>query len=123
MSILAIILLGFLSFPFAESGPPAERVILPDTVTVTMTAKKYEFSPSVITVKQGQQVKLEVTAIDRSHGLAIKDYNVDADLEKGKPVTVEFVADKPGEFTFKCSDYCGLGHGKMKGKLVVTPAA
>jgi cytochrome c oxidase subunit 2 len=89
---------------------------------MSVTAKKYEFSPSVITVKQGQHVKLEVTALDRTHGLAIKDYNIDTDLEKDKPATIEFVADKPGEFTFKCSDFCGLGHGKMKGKLVVTPA-
>lgn len=120
MSILVTILLGLLSVPF--NGSAIEHVTEPETVTITMTAKKYEFSPAVITVKQGEHVKLEVTALDRSHGLAIKDYNVDAALEKGKPVTVEFVADKPGEFTFKCSDYCGLGHGKMKGKLVVNPA-
>ena len=122
MSMLFTILLGLLSIPFIQFGPPADRSIRPDTVTITMTAKKYEFSPSTITVKQGQLVKLEVTALDRSHGLAIKDYDIDAQLDKGKTVAVEFVAGKPGEFSFKCSDFCGLGHGKMKGKLVVTPA-
>ena len=122
MLMFFTILLGLLSIPFTESRFPADQGAVPDTVTVKITAKKYEFSPSVVTVAQGQHVKLEVTALDRSHGLAIKEYNVDAQLEKGKPVTIEFVADKPGEFTFKCSDFCGLGHGKMKGKLVVTPA-
>lgn len=118
MSTFITILLGLLSLPMLAGSQPA--AVSPDTVTVTMTAKKYEFSPSVVTVKKGQRVKLEVTALDRSHGLAIKDYNVDTDLKKGVPATIEFVADKEGEFTFKCSDFCGLGHSRMKGKLVVT---
>jgi len=122
MLVFFTILLGLLSLPFTESRIATDQGVVPDTVTVNVTAKKYEFSPSTVTVAQGQHVKLEVTALDRSHGFAIKEYNIDAQLEKGKPVTVDFVADKSGEFTFKCSDYCGLGHGKMKGKLVVTPA-
>jgi cytochrome c oxidase subunit 2 len=36
-------------------------------------------------------------------------------------VTVEFVADKAGTFTFSCSVYCGKGHRGMKGELVVSP--
>lgn len=122
MLVFFTILLGLLSLPFTQSRTPTDQGVVPDTVTVKITAKKYEFSPSVVTVAQGQHVKLEVTALDRSHGLAIKEYNIDTELEKNKPATIEFVADKPGEFTFKCSDFCGLGHGKMKGKLVVTPA-
>lgn len=122
MLIFITMLLGLFSLPFTQTNLPDSGASDPDTVTMSVTAKKYEFSPSVITVKQGQHVKLEVTALDRTHGLAIKDYNIDTNLEKDKPATIEFVADKPGEFTFKCSDFCGLGHGKMKGKLVVTPA-
>jgi cytochrome c oxidase subunit 2 len=114
------ILAGLLSLSIfgnsASNVPAADAAV----ETITMTAKKYEFSPSVVTVAKGQHVKLEVTALDRDHGLEIKDYNVNTDLKKGVPATIEFVADREGEFTFKCSDYCGLGHGKMKGKLVVT---
>ena len=112
-----------LVLPSPASTEPAEPVIQSEPVVIKMTAKKYEFAPAEITVTKGQQVKIEVTSLDRTHGLAINDYNVDVKLKKDEPVTVEFVADREGEFTFKCSDYCGLGHRKMKGKLIVKPAA
>ncbi len=90
--------------------------------TIEVTAKKYEFNPSTITVRQGDHVKLAITATDRDHGFKLDGYNVEQRLPKGVPTTVEFTADKPGTFAFRCSVVCGLGHGKMKGKLVVEPA-
>lgn len=91
--------------------------------TIQMTAKKYEFSPAVITVKQGQHVKLVITATDRDHGFKLAAYNIDQRLEKGVATPVEFTADKAGTFPFECSVVCGLGHHRMKGKLVVEPAS
>src|SRR5579859_3386877 len=87
---------------------------------IQMTAKKYEFNPSVITVKKGEHVKLVITATDHEHGFKLEDFKIDQPLKKGAPTTVEFTADKVGEFHFHCSHFCGLGHPKMKGKLVVT---
>ncbi|MFB3920681.1 MAG: cupredoxin domain-containing protein [Terriglobia bacterium] len=84
-----------------------------------MTAKKYQFDPNVITVKKGEHVKLVITALDRDHGFKLEAFGIDQKLKKGDPTTVEFTADKAGTFPFKCSDFCGFGHGKMKGKLVV----
>jgi cytochrome c oxidase subunit II len=91
--------------------------------TIQVTAKKYEFNPAVITVKQGQQVKLVITATDRDHGFKLPAYNIEQKLKKGVATPVEFTADKAGTFPFECSEFCGLGHGHMKGKLVVEPAA
>ena len=85
----------------------------------TMTAKKYEFDPGVITVKKGEKVRLIITATDRDHGIKIEGYDINQVLKKGDPTTIEFTADKAGTFEFKCSVYCGKGHRKMKGKLVV----
>ncbi len=86
---------------------------------IKMTAKKYEFNPKEITVKQGEKVRLIITATDRDHGFKLEEYGINQKLQKGIPATIEFTADKPGTFTFKCSEFCGLGHPKMKGKLVV----
>ena len=85
----------------------------------TMTAKNYEFDPSVITVKKGEKVRLFITATDRDHGIKIQGYDIDQVLKKGSTATIEFTADKAGTFEFKCSVYCGMGHRRMKGKLVV----
>jgi cytochrome c oxidase subunit 2 len=84
-----------------------------------LTAKKYEFSPNTITVKQGDKVRLTVTALDRDHGFKIEAFHVDEKLPKGEAATVEFTADQAGTFPFVCSRFCGLGHSKMRGKLVV----
>ena len=46
-------------------------------------------------------------------------FNVSEMLEPGKTVSVEFVADKQGTFSFFCNVFCGSGHGNMKGTLIV----
>jgi cytochrome c oxidase subunit 2 len=84
-----------------------------------MTAQSYTFDPAVITVKKGEKVRLIVTATDRGHGIKIDGYDIDQALKAGDPATIEFTADKAGEFEFKCSVFCGFGHRKMKGKLIV----
>jgi heme/copper-type cytochrome/quinol oxidase subunit 2 len=84
-----------------------------------MTAKKYEFTPSVITARQGETVRLIITATDRDHGFELAAFGIKQKLIKGSPTTIEFVVDKPGTFSFKCSEFCGLGHRRMKGTLLV----
>jgi cytochrome c oxidase subunit II len=87
---------------------------------IKMTAKKYEFDPNVITVKNGEHVELVITALDHDHGFKLEAFKIDEKLKKGTSTTIEFTADKVGAFPFECSHFCGVGHGKMKGKLVVT---
>jgi cytochrome c oxidase subunit 2 len=103
------------------AGPAlaAGQATSPAVHEITMTASSYQFDPAVITVKKGDQVRLIVTATDRRHGINIDGYDIDQTLKPGEPTTIEFTADKAGTFEFKCSVYCGMGHQKMKGKLIV----
>jgi len=84
-----------------------------------MIAKQWEFSPSVITVREGDKVKLNIRNVDVTHGFSIFEFGVNERLTPGKTTTVEFTADKTGDYTFLCSVPCGRGHGGMKGKLIV----
>jgi cytochrome c oxidase subunit II len=117
--------LAFLALPPSGIGQEpkgfsnAQMAAIPAAHEIKMTAKKYEFNPSVVTVKKGERVKLVITATDHEHGFKLEDFKIDQHLMKGVPTTVEFTADKVGEFSFHCSHFCGLGHPKMKGKLVV----
>jgi len=99
--------------------PAAAQGTSPAYHEFTMTAQNYEFNPSVIKVKRGEKVRLLITATDRDHGIKIQGYDIDQVLKKGATETIEFTADKVGTFEFKCSVYCGKGHRKMKGTLVV----
>ena len=86
---------------------------------IQVTAKKYEFSPNPIRVKKGQPVKLIVTATDHDHGIQIDAFHIKQKLKKNEPTTIEFTPDKAGSFPFKCSVFCGIHHGSMKGTLIV----
>jgi cytochrome c oxidase subunit 2 len=86
---------------------------------IKVTARKYEFSPTVIKAKRGDRIKLVITALDRDHGFKLEAFHIDQKLPKGEAVTIEVTADRAGTFPFECSHYCGLGHKKMKGQLTV----
>jgi len=86
---------------------------------VNVTAYKYGFDPDPIVVIKGEKVKLIVTSTDVVHGLAIKDFGVNVMVPSNEVKTIEFIADKTGDFHMHCSVYCGSGHGKMHGTLKV----
>lgn len=105
-----------------NTGNTAAPTAAPATDTVkefTMTAKNWAFEPSTITVNKGDKVRIKITSVDVEHGFALPDFNVDVDLQPGQTQTVEFVADKTGTFSFRCSIPCGEGHREMRGVLIV----
>lgn len=102
-----------------ETKTEVKAEVKPAVKSFTITAKSWEFSPSTITVKKGDTVRLTIKSVDVEHGFFLPAFNVNADLQPGKTATVEFVADKAGTFSFKCNVLCGEGHGGMNGKLVV----
>ena len=103
---------------------------------IDMTAKKYDFPPSPVHVKKGQKVQLKITSTDRDHGVKISATPDGAKsksepgliftspeecwkIKKQETVMIEFVAQTPGTYTIKCCVECGMGHGRMKGKIIV----
>jgi nitrous-oxide reductase len=96
-----------------------------DTVHVYMTAMRSRFNPDILRVKKGDKVVLHVTNIeqtaDATHGFAIPAYNLQASLDPGEVVTVEFNADKAGSFAFYCTEFCSALHLEMQGWLLVEP--
>ena len=112
-----------------QAGPP--RII-------EVTAKKYEFSPTEIRVKKGERVELKVHSVDETHGIKIEVYpegdkakvtpglifespETNGKVEKNVDQVLDFVAAAPGTYGFKCAKLCGMGHGRMQGKLIVEP--
>lgn len=111
--VLLLIPLGVLARNDASSAVSGEQVI-------KVTAKKFEFSPSVITVQLNVPVVLEFTSLDRLHGFAIPDLKLEAEIKPGETTRVRFIPDKLGTFQFHCNRFCGSGHEDMNGQIVVT---
>jgi len=92
----------------------------PKTRVIKVVAKKFEFVPSEIHVKQGETVTLEFTAPEVPMGFNLDDFKLRADLVPGKVTTMHLTADKSGSFTFLCDVFCGTGHEEMSGTLIVS---
>jgi cytochrome c oxidase subunit 2 len=107
-----------------------------DVQVIEIMAKKYEYSMSPVHVKVGTKVQLKITATDHDHGFKIATvpdgaqpkaaagliFTSEQDcwqLKKGETTTIDFLAQTPGTYTFKCCHTCGLGHKGMKGQIVV----
>jgi len=89
-----------------------------------VTASRYKFEPARLEVRQGDVVELVLRSADTDHGLAIQSYAVKVAIPKGgETVGVSFVANRVGTFPIECSEYCGSGHKRMRGELIVTEKA
>lgn len=87
--------------------------------TIEMTAEHFHFTPDVLHVKQGTLVTLKVKAIDGTHGFSLGAFGIDEKIEENETKVIEFYAGQKGEYGFKCSHFCGLGHLGMNGKVIV----
>jgi len=107
-----------------------------NTKVVEVSAKKYEFGPSEIHVANGSRVELRVHSVDETHGVKLEVYPEGAKdkgtpglvfdhaeengkVTKGTDQVLDFVAQVAGTYDFKCAKFCGFGHDRMKGKLIV----
>ena len=87
--------------------------------TIEVTAQRYHFTPDVIRVKRGTLVTLKVKSVEGTHGFDLSAFGIDERLDENQVRVIEFYAGKEGEYGFKCSHLCGIGHFGMNGKLVV----
>jgi cytochrome c oxidase subunit 2 len=95
----------------------ASAAVQPQVIEIT--AKKYEFSPSQVTLKKGQPVILRLTSTDRIHGFMSRALKVDTDITPGKTTDIAITPSADGTFMVICDHYCGTGHGNMKMKVTV----
>jgi cytochrome c oxidase subunit 2 len=87
--------------------------------TVEITAKRFEFVPSTITLRKGETVRLHVTSADVTHGLFLRPLKIDAELVPGVSEDVIVTPQQAGTFTAICHHFCGAGHGNMKLTVIV----
>ena len=84
-----------------------------------VTMRKFRIEPSVIRVKQGQRVVLDVSTKDVEHGFDVDDMGIDEPIQPGRPVEIPLDTSKKGEFRVACSIVCGPGHEDMTATIIV----
>ena len=75
-------------------------------------------------VNAGDTVVLRITGLDdgsgSGHGFSLSEFNVNRAIRDGLTITIQFIANKRGTFTFRCSVVCGSGHNSMNGVLAAS---
>ncbi|MBI5562104.1 MAG: cupredoxin domain-containing protein [Deltaproteobacteria bacterium] len=82
-----------------------------EDVFFEIKADKPSYTPSSITVKKGDHVKLKITSTDVEHGIHLEAFGLkDTIIPEKSSVVLEFTADKTGTFSFPCTKYCSWRH-------------
>ena len=88
---------------------------------IRITAERFAFTPSEITIDRGEEVELRLSSDDTAHGFRIVGTSTNVTVPKRgrQELPVPFRATEPGRYTFECSRMCGAGHHFMRGVLIV----
>jgi nitrous-oxide reductase len=96
-----------------------------NVVEVYATLMRSHFTPGEISVNEGDTVRIHLTNIETTenatHTFTVPAYNIQATLDPGEVVNVEFKADRVGSFAFYCAQFCSALHMEMYGWLLVKP--
>jgi heme/copper-type cytochrome/quinol oxidase subunit 2 len=111
--IVSSLLVAFLPFPAAGD--------LGKDQIIDIQASQFQFEPGTIKVKPGDQVTINLTALDVAHGIYLDGYGLDLKVDPGQTKSFTFTADRQGSFRFRCSVSCGAFHPFMIGKFQVGP--
>lgn len=93
----------------------------PMTRHFTVDGRQFAYEPGTLQVNQGDRVTITLSASDVVHGFYLDGYGLETRVEPGQSQTIQFVADKPGKFRYRCSVSCGTLHPFMIGELIVGP--
>ncbi len=112
--------------PNAIAGEQNARIERrPGVVEVWMNVIRSHFTPDIVRAKAGDRIIVHLTnaesTADATHGFAVPTKNVMVSLDPGETTTVEFVMDKPGSYSFYCTEFCSALHLEMQGWLIVEP--
>lgn len=120
VKVVGVVLLSWLlCTPLAAANRQTAKS--PDHKIIKVTAERFAFTPSEITVEKGTVIEFHLTSEDTDHGFRIIDTDVDVAIPKRRrgETIVRYTADKTGRFVIECARPCGAGHTAMRATLIV----
>ena len=110
--IVTLLLLAFgIKVAFAGDAPPP----VPPQKVVAVISSKDGFYPSLIMGREGEQLKIVLTAVDHPGCLLTSDGRLNLSVAPGKLAMGEINLAEVGEIDFYCPT------GALKGKIIVRP--
>jgi cytochrome c oxidase subunit 2 len=92
-----------------------------DFELIARMAENGGWSPENLTVAVGEPLTIRLSSEDVVHGFAIGRVDIPAvDVNPGEWSEFSWIPDRPGEFTFYCTRWCGPNHWRMTGTIQVS---
>ncbi len=95
--------------PIAEPAPGGDAYLL---------ARMWWWTP-VLKLRQGETYRLHLSSLDLQHGFSLQPLNMNFQVLPGYDHVLTITPTSKGEFTIVCNEFCGIGHDKMIGKILV----
>ncbi len=92
-----------------------------EPIDVFLMAMRFSYTPNVLRLEHGVPYRFRMMSMDVNHGVSIHTGFAGHIMRRPAQTMVDMVMTfpEPGEFMMYCTVYCGLGHGQMKGKIIV----
>ncbi len=101
----------------------AQPMVSPSQATdVYLLAQQWLFEPDVLRLRADAAYRFRMMSVDAGHGAALqlgKGSRI-IRLRPGALVEHELSFARPGEYLVYCTLYCGIGHDRMHGRIIVT---
>ncbi len=100
----------------------ADKPVPPGT-PIYLAGKQYYWEPSKIILKKGVEYEIWVSSTDVMHGFSLvgEDAVYNIMVMPGMAFKFNIRFDKEGTYYIICNEYCGYGHGGMRGIIEVIP--
>ncbi|MBI4275455.1 MAG: hypothetical protein HY659_12225 [Rhizobiales bacterium] len=91
-------------------------------VDVYLMAQQWSYEPAVLRLDAEVPYRFRMMATDASHGAALQlgRGSQIIRLRRGILTDRELTFRRPGEYLVYCTVYCGVGHDRMTGKIIVS---
>jgi plastocyanin len=103
-------------------GRATNTPVAPGARVIEVVADDLAFDPAELTAVSGEDLALELTAVDVLHDFTISELDAHVVADRGETATGGFTAGEPGRYTFYCA-VAGHRQAGMEGTLVVEAAA
>jgi len=119
--LLLLFVYGFVVYKDMRTPPK-------DAVDITVTGKQWLWTfeyyngkktLNELYVRQNRPVRMVMRGDDVIHSFFVPAFRVKQDLMPGRYTQLWFTPTKIGTFDIFCAEYCGTGHSKMLGKVIV----
>jgi heme/copper-type cytochrome/quinol oxidase subunit 2 len=92
-----------------------------EPIDVYLMAMQFYYLPNVLRLERGVPYRFRMMSMEVNHGASIHTGFAGHIMRRPAQMMSEMVMTfpEPGEFMIYCTVYCGVGHSRMKGKIIV----